>query len=247
MKHKIIFFLLLLNGSFFCFAAEGAKGASSQGANGESTPGAAAADTDEAYSKKLDADTSYAFGVLMGADLRQFSLEFDYDAFMNGFKQAMDNNSTISDEDALPLVQGAIEDAMKELAQVNLEKGERFLAENAKRAGVKTTESGLQYEVLKEGTGATPGADSVVRVNYQGSLIDGSVFDSSYKRGEPADFPLNRIIEGWTEGIQLMSVGAHYKLYIPSALAYGDRDVGDGIIPANSVLIFDVELLEIVE
>ncbi len=122
--------------------------------------------------------------------------------------------------------------------------GENFLAENAKRPEVKTTESGLQYEVIAEGNGKKPAATDVVKVHYKGTLIDGTVFDSSYDRGEPAEFPLNRVIAGWTEGLQLMSVGSKYKLYIPYQLGYGERGAGQDIKP-YSALIFDVELLEI--
>ena len=122
--------------------------------------------------------------------------------------------------------------------------GETFLAENAKRPEVKTTESGLQYEVITEGKGNKPAATDVVKVHYKGTLIDGTVFDSSYDRGEPAEFPLNGVIKGWTEGLQLMSVGSKYKLYIPYQLGYGERGAG-GTIQPYSALIFDVELLEI--
>ncbi|GMO56095.1 MAG: FKBP-type peptidyl-prolyl cis-trans isomerase [Termitinemataceae bacterium] len=199
------------------------------------------------YKKSVDKDTSYAFGVLMGADLRQFMLNFDYDGFISGFKDAMNSKETIADSEALPIVQSVIEAAMQELAALNLEKGTKFLSENAKKKGVRTTSSGLQYQVVSEGKGEKPSADSTVKVDYEGTLIDGTVFDSSYKRGQAAEFSINQVIPGWTEGIQLMKTGAHYKFFIPSALAYGEREVGEGLIPANSVLIFDVELLEVVK
>lgn len=131
-------------------------------------------------------------------------------------------------------------------AVVNKEKGEKFLAENAKKSGIKVTPSGLQYEVIKEGTGPKPTLENTVKVNYHGTNIDGEVFDSSVDRGEPATFPLNGVIKGWTEGLQLMSVGSKYKFYIPSELAYGARQAGQKIGP-NSVLVFEVELLEIVK
>ena len=120
---------------------------------------------------------------------------------------------------------------------------EDFLAQNGKREEVTTTESGLQYEVLEEGDGAQPTREDQVTVHYKGELLDGTVFDSSYDRGEPATFPLNRVIPGWTEGVQLMKVGAKYKFYIPPELGYGSRDQGK--IPPNSTLIFQVELLSI--
>ncbi len=129
-------------------------------------------------------------------------------------------------------------------AALNHEKGSVFLAENAKKEGVKTTASGLQYEVLKSGSGEThPTASSTVRVHYHGTLIDGTVFDSSVERGETISFPLNRVIPGWTEGVQLMKVGDKFRFYIPSGLGYGERSAGK--IPAGSTLIFEVELFEI--
>ena len=124
------------------------------------------------------------------------------------------------------------------------EEGENFLAENAKREGVKTTASGLQYEVLEATLGQKPKATDSVKVHYEGTLIDGTVFDSSYKRGKPISFPLNGVIKGWTEGLQLMSVGSKYKLFIPYQLAYGERGAGDSI-PPYAALIFTVELLGI--
>ena len=124
------------------------------------------------------------------------------------------------------------------------EEGEKFLAENAKREGVKTTASGLQYEVLEATLGQKPKATDSVKVHYEGTLIDGTVFDSSYKRGKPISFPLNGVIKGWTEGLQLMSVGSKYKLFIPYQLAYGEHGAGDSI-PPYAALIFTVELLGI--
>ena len=127
--------------------------------------------------------------------------------------------------------------------EVYLKQGEDFLAENAKREGVIVTSSGLQYEVLQEGTGKSPLATDIVRCHYEGRLIDGTVFDSSYKRGEPSEFALNQVIKGWTEGLQLMKEGSKYRFYIPYYLAYGSRGVS--IIPPYSALIFDVELIEV--
>ena len=130
------------------------------------------------------------------------------------------------------------------MAQSALEKGEKFLAENGKREGVKTTASGLQYEVLTEGAGKSPKATDTVLVHYRGTTIDGKEFDSSYKRGEPIEFPLNQVIPGWTEGVQLMKEGAKYKFVIPSKLAYGTRGAGSAIGP-DETLIFEVELLKV--
>jgi FKBP-type peptidyl-prolyl cis-trans isomerase len=133
----------------------------------------------------------------------------------------------------------------EELAAKNIEGGQAFLAENSKKDGVKQTESGLQYKVLTEGTGPKPKASDTVKVHYKGTLIFGTEFDSSYKRGEPAQFPLTGVIKGWTEGLQLMPVGSKYEFYIPADLAYGASPRPN--IPANSTLIFEVELLEIVK
>lgn len=130
------------------------------------------------------------------------------------------------------------------MAQTALEKGQQFLQENAKKEGVKTTASGLQYEVLTPGTGKSPKATDTVLVHYKGTLINGTEFDSSYKRGEPIEFPLNQVIKGWTEGVQLMKEGAKYRFFIPSNLAYGPRGAGGAIGP-DETLIFDVELLKV--
>ncbi len=131
------------------------------------------------------------------------------------------------------------------MADPNLEKGEAFLKENSAKEGVKTTASGLQYKVLKEGTGKSPKATDNVQVHYKGTLLDGTEFDSSHKRGEPATFPLNRVIPGWTEGVQLMKEGAKYQFTIHPKLAYGERGTPGGPIPPNSTLIFEVELIAV--
>ena len=131
------------------------------------------------------------------------------------------------------------------MADSNSEKGEAFLKENAKKEGVKTTASGLQYKVLKEGTGKSPKKSDTVEVHYKGTLLDGTEFDSSYKRGKTIEFPLSGVIAGWTEGVQLMKEGAKYQFTIPSALAYGERGTPGGPIPANATLIFEVELIAV--
>ncbi len=129
-------------------------------------------------------------------------------------------------------------------AQVGREKGEAFLAENAKKEGVKTLPSGLQYKVLKDGTGKQPTKEDTVSVHYKGTLVDGREFDSSYKRGEPAEFGVTQVIKGWTEALQLMKEGAKWQIFLPSSLAYGDRGAGDLIGP-NETLVFEVELLKV--
>jgi len=151
----------------------------------------------------------------------------------------------ISEEDANALVQKFFAEAGDRESQANLEEGNKFLEENKGREGITVTESGLQYEVLTEGTGAKPTAADQVRVHYHGTLIDGTVFDSSVDRGEPAVFGVGQVIPGWTEALQLMPIGSKWKVYLPSNIAYGERGAGGDIGP-NSALIFEVELLEIV-
>jgi FKBP-type peptidyl-prolyl cis-trans isomerase len=149
-------------------------------------------------------------------------------------------------EEAIPLLQAYAQKEQEMEARKNLEEGQAFLEENAGRSGVEVTESGLQYEVLKEGVGAKPTANDQVRVHYHGTLIDGTVFDSSVERGQPAVFGVGQVISGWTEALQLMPEGSKWKLFIPANLAYGERGAGSKIGP-NSALIFEVELLEIMK
>ena len=201
----------------------------------------------EAFDADDLADLSYAFGMVLGFDLRQTGLEFDYDAFMTGFRDVMENLDTrISMEEADQIVDLAIYQAMAAQAELNRQREVMFLAQNAERQGVYVTSSGLQYEIISEGTGEQPSGTDFVRVHYVGYLIDGTVFDSSLERGEPEEFPLEAVIPGWSEGIQLMRVGGKNRLFIPSRMAYGTRGAG-GIIPPNSVIVFDVELLEILD
>lgn len=145
------------------------------------------------------------------------------------------------------VLQQRMEQATREAAQRNLAEGEAFLARNRTGADVQSTVSGLQYQVLRPGSGARPSASDTVKVHYQGTLLDGSVFDSSYERGEPATFGLGQVIPGWTEGLALMSTGAKYRFWIPARLGYGERGTPDGSIGPNAVLVFDVELLDIVQ
>jgi FKBP-type peptidyl-prolyl cis-trans isomerase FkpA len=201
-----------------------------------------------------DADTSYAFGVALGSDFKQAGLVFDYDALLEGLRDTLEGNETrITLNEAMPLIQNAMKDAMarqieenKQKIEENKQKGVDFLTENGKKAGIKTTSSGLQYELVSSGTGPNPRASDTVSVHYEGTLLDGTVFDSSYERGEPTEFSLDQVIAGWTEGIQLMEVGSTYRLFIPSDLAYGEQGVRN-FIPPNSTLIFKIELLGIVE
>jgi FKBP-type peptidyl-prolyl cis-trans isomerase len=192
------------------------------------------------------ADPSYALGMLLGANIKSNGLaDIVLDDFMAGFKAGISGGETkMSQAEAQSAVQAALGAAKEKKSAANLAAGKAFLAENGKKAGVTVTASGLQYEVITAGTGAKPSASDTVKVNYEGKLIDGKVFDSSYQRGEPATFPLSNIIPGWTEGLQLMQVGSKYRFYLPPELAYGEQGAGDTIEP-NSVLVFDIELLSI--
>jgi FKBP-type peptidyl-prolyl cis-trans isomerase len=189
--------------------------------------------------------TSFAFGMVLGADLQSSGLDFDYAAFTEGLKAAMQKQQTeMTQEEALEIAQAALDASMVQRSEENRAEEARYLAENGARPGVQSTPSGLQYEVLTEGTGEKPPRTDTVRVYYEGTLTNGSVFDGT-EQNEPVAFPLDRVIPGWTEGIQLMSVGSSYRLYIPSSLAYGAQGAGP-VIPPYSTLIFTVELLEIV-
>lgn len=189
--------------------------------------------------------TSYAFGMAVGDDLRETGLEIDYYAFSQGLKSAMEQEGTIMDKaEALEIVQNAFENAMMKRAAELQAKEELFLEENASQPGIHTTENGVQYLVIEEGTGPKPAISDTVRVHYEGMLTDGTVFDSSYTRGEPEEIPLEMVIPGWAEGIMLMNVGSKHRIFLPSRLAYGERGAGQ-TIPPFSTLIFDVELLGI--
>ena len=192
---------------------------------------------------------AYALGHSVGANLKnQFpdvNPEIIAQAMIEAF-QGKESKLFKKNEEADNYIRTYMRVASEKKAVVNKEKGEAFLAANAKKAGVKVTPSGLQYEIIKDAQGEKPTLESTVKVHYHGTTIDGEVFDSSVERGEPATFPLNGVIKGWTEGLQLMTVGSKYKFYIPAELAYGNRQAGGKIGP-NSTLIFEVELLEIVK
>ncbi|MCF2859554.1 FKBP-type peptidyl-prolyl cis-trans isomerase [Pseudoalteromonas sp. SMS1] len=192
---------------------------------------------------------SYGIGLQMGEQLKANPFEgLDLNAVFEGMKDAYTGGEFRVE---IPEIQAAFEKINSEIqarreeeAKVLAAEGTAFLEENAKRTEVTVTESGLQYEVITTGEGDKPAADSTVRVHYHGTLINGTVFDSSYDRGQPAEFPVNGVIKGWTEALQLMTAGSKLRLYIPHDLAYGERGAGASIAP-YSTLIFDVELLEI--
>lgn len=191
---------------------------------------------------------SYAWGLAMGRQLQGMGMkEIQIDDFKDGVKVAFDGGEpAMTVEEAQKLINDYLTDLQKKAEEAARAAGKQFLEENKKNAEVKETASGLQYVVEKEGEGAQPTAEDEVTVHYTGKLLDGTVFDSSVNRGEPATFPLNRVIPGWTEGVQLMKEGAKYTFFIPSDLAYGPQGI-PGAIPPHSTLIFDVELIKVVK
>ena len=197
---------------------------------------------------------SYALGLGIGQQLKQMGLKDtlvieDFAASIVDVLQ--DNDLTVANQEAQVIVSSFFQKKEEEMKAAQAEagkaakkEGEAFLAENAKKEGITVTKSGLQYEVLQEGAGKQPKATDTVRCHYEGRLLDGTIFDSSYKRNEPADFGLQQVIAGWTEGVQLMSEGAKYRFYIPYMLAYGEGGAG-AMIPPFATLIFDVELIKV--
>jgi len=189
---------------------------------------------------------SYALGLSMGQNLMGSGVEkLNYQDLAKGIEDVLTHQQPqITYQEAQQVLNTFFQELEQKIAGAAKADGEKFLAENAKREGVKTTASGLQYEILEPSLGQKPKATDTVRVHYEGTLIDGTVFDSSYKRGESITFPLNGVIKGWTEGLQLMSIGSKYKFFIPYQLAYGERGAGQ-TIPPYAALIFTVELLGI--
>jgi len=195
--------------------------------------------------ENFDKDASYALGMNIGSNLAMDGITPNSQQFLQGMKDVISGGKTrFSEDEAIQIIQAAYSALMEKRSSEAMQKGIDFLVENGKKPGVITTSSGLQYEVIKEGTGKKPAASDVVKVHYEGKLIDGISFDSSLG-GAPIEFPLDQVISGWTEGLQLMSVGSKYKFYIPPELGYGAG--GAGPIPPNSVLIFEVELLDIIK
>lgn len=201
--------------------------------------------------ESLEDRASYSIGLNLGRSLKTNDIKANADLIIKGLRDGLAGQAALTDQEMQSTmqefqeqVQKQQEAKQKEIGEKNKMEGESFLTKNKARQGVKTTASGLQYEVLTEGTGAQPKATDTVTVNYKGTLMDGTEFDSSYERGQPATFVLNQVIPGWTEGVQLMKVGSKYKFYIPSALGYGDRGAG-GVIGPNAPLVFEVELISI--
>jgi FKBP-type peptidyl-prolyl cis-trans isomerase len=195
--------------------------------------------------------TGYSIGVNIGQDMKRYSIEIDADMVAQGLKDVYAGKMKLSDEemrstlaDLNKEMQGKENERMKILGEKNKKEGETFINLNAKASGVVKLPSGLQYKIIKEGTGKIPKATDTVVVHYKGTLIDGTEFDSSFKRNQPLEFKVNGVIPGWTEILQKMKTGSKYAVYIPSNLAYGERGNGPVIGP-NAVLVFEIELLAV--
>jgi FKBP-type peptidyl-prolyl cis-trans isomerase len=197
---------------------------------------------------------SYSIGRDIGVQLSQFNNELDLEAVYQGIQDTLNKKKALISAEEARQIQGVVfqrlqakkTGEMQATGDKNKKEAEEFLAKNKAEKGVTTTASGLQYIVLTQGAGPKPKAEDKVKVHYKGSLLDGKEFDSSYGRGEPTEFPVGNVIKGWTEALLLMPVGSKYKLFIPPALAYGDRGAGN-VIPPNTMLIFEVELIAIVK
>jgi FKBP-type peptidyl-prolyl cis-trans isomerase len=238
MKH---IFFMVITVAILCTGFSGCK-------KGKSNP------QDGSFGK----DASYALGMNIGSSLKADNMYPDWDEFLQGMKDYLyDNNPRYTMEEASKIFYEAYNANMEKqeaerMKQAELDSAENkqagiaFLEENKKKPGIITTESGLQYEVIKTGDGPKPSAQDRVQVHYKGTLIDGTEFDSSYSRGQPIDFALNGVIKGWIEGLQLMNVGSQYRFFIPSDLGYGAQSAGSNI-PPYSTLIFEVELLDIIK
>jgi len=210
--------------------------------------------TNKVKMKSQEDSVSYSFGQSIFNSLKETDMNINFDILMQGLKDAAAGKSELTQVQMQGILSAFNQkmmvkknEEMKKTADKNKKIGEDFLAANIKKEGVVILPSGVQYKILVTGKGSTSPKDtSIVRVHYKGTLIDGREFDSSYKRNEPAEFPLNRVIKGWTEGVQLMHVGDKWQFFIPSELGYGENGAGE-MIPPNATLIFEIELLEIVK
>jgi FKBP-type peptidyl-prolyl cis-trans isomerase FklB len=195
---------------------------------------------------------SYALGMAFGRNMKSQGIDLDPDVFIRAYKDTLSGTKPpMTDEEAQQTMSAfqtemvaKQQEEVKKKGEEQKAKGEAYLAENKKKEGVHTTASGLQYKILKEGDGKKPAAGDTVTVNYRGTFVDGTEFDSSFKRNEPASFPVSGVIPGWTEALQLMKTGSKYEIVIPSNLAYGEKGAG-GVIPPNATLVFEVELISI--
>jgi len=233
---------------------DGAEGEDKVDASADSTASAEGGLQIEGLATEKE-QVSYMIGRDMARSLEEVKDEIDVDTLSRAIASGLAGEESLMTEEQANQVRETFAQRiqaeriaeMMATAKKNQEEGARFLAANARKEGVKTTESGLQYQVITEGEGATPDPDDVVRVHYKGSLLDGETFDSSYERNEPAVFSLQQVVPGWQEGIALMPVGSKYRFWIPSELGYGEKGTPGGPIGPNAVLVFEVELQDIVE
>lgn len=229
--------------SFVALAAAGAGLLYAQAGEEKPTPPAATQPATTQATVDMQ-QVSYIIGASIGRNIKMQGVELDIKAFNEGLQTGLSGaKPKLTDEEMQKIMQDFQQVMMANLAAKNLADGQAFLAKNKTEPGVKTTASGLQYKIIQEGTGPSPKATDTVTVHYKGTLLDGTEFDNSYKRDEPATFQLDRVIRGWSEGLQLLKKGGKAILYIPPDLAYGAR--GQGPIPPNSTLIFEVELMGI--
>ncbi|MFL6196349.1 MAG: FKBP-type peptidyl-prolyl cis-trans isomerase [Thermoanaerobaculia bacterium] len=254
MKKSLILPAALLAAAAAVAGAQSGKPAQQQKPAAQPAAPAAPAAGQAGKPESVPDRASYVIGYNLGRSLKQNEVQANTDLLIKGLRDGFGGGQALLTEEEMQAAMQALQQQVasqqeakqKVLGEKNKAEGEAFLAKNKSRPGVKTTASGLQYEVLTEGKGASPKATDTVTVNYRGTLMDGTEFDSSYGRGEPATFVLNQVIPGWTEGVQLMKVGSKYKFYIPAALGYGDRGAGN-IIGPNAPLVFEVELVSIGE
>lgn len=228
--------------------------AAASGATAHAQPSGETLPSGQSNQTTFQQNVSYAIGLTMGRDLLKNQADVDPDYLVAGITDALKKRQPrLTDQQVASILeqfnqqmQKEVEQRMASASEENKKTGAEFLAENAKKQGVETTDSGLQYKMVKQGNGESPGPDSVVSCHYEGRLINGEVFDSSYKRGEPAQFPVNGVIAGWTEMLQMMKEGGEAEVYIPSDLAYGERGAPPVIGPGET-LIFKIELLKVVK
>jgi FKBP-type peptidyl-prolyl cis-trans isomerase FklB len=247
----LIFGLTVAIGFAIAQSSGGSKLPEAPAPKAQNPPPAASSQPSSSFKDQKE-KVSYALGMNLGANFKRESVDIDPNILVQGLKDSMAGGKTLmtEEESRATLIQlqndmrAKQEQQMQQQADANKKEGEAFLAANKTKEGVVTTPSGLQYKVLSQGTGAKPTASDTVVCNYKGTLINGKEFDSSYKRGQPAEFPVSGVIKGWTEALQLMPVGSKYQLFIPPDLAYGMRGAGPDIGP-NSTLIFEVELISI--
>lgn len=253
MKKPVTLSMLLLAGAGIVATAQQAAQPAAQPANPPAGQEAAAPANPDAP-KSLDEQASYIIGLNIGRNLKAQEVPANPDLVMKGIRDGLSGAQPVMTDEEMTATMNTFQQQMmaKQEAKMkaegtkNQKAADEFLTANKAKTGVVTTASGLQYEVVQEGTGASPKATDQVTVHYTGTLLDGTKFDSSVDRGQPATFPVNQVIAGWTEALQLMKVGGKYKLYIPPALGYGERGAGGEIGP-NALLVFDVELLGIGE